>query len=120
MSKHTLTTLSCRLQDNSTETKQVVSGRPQGIHDQQPEEMSRQQLAKPFKKSMKANKESVIKEKSLPKTQVSVSEPLDSTMQQLAETINGLDTDIGQQLDKQPDTELKPVTSKATCKFLKF
>ena len=48
---------------------------------------------------------------------MSVSEPLDRAMQQLAETIDGIDTNIGGQLDERPAVDTKTSSTTRNCKL---
>ena len=103
-----------RTTDSSTEMDWV--GDQKLVQEQQLNDESCKQLAESFKKSIKPAKETVIKEKGL-RNLVSVSEPLDRAMQQLAETIDGIDTNIGGQLDERPAVETKPVSTSRNRKF---
>ena len=87
------------------------------VHEKQLEQDSRGQLAESFNESIKQTKESFIKERGL-RNLVSVSEPLDRAMQQLADTIDEIDTNIGQeQLDERLAAETKAVSTNRNCEF---
>ena len=98
-----------RTTDSSTEMD--LTGDQKLVQDQQlNNDDGSKQLAETFKKSIKPAKETVIKEKGL-RNLVSVSEPLDRAMQQLADTIDGIDTNIGSQSDERHAAETKPVST---------
>ena len=94
--------------DSSTEMD--FAGDQELVQEQKPNDESAKQLSKTLKKSIKPAKETVIKEKNL-RNLVSVSEPLERAMQQLAETIDGIDTNIEEQLDERAAAETKPVST---------
>ena len=105
-----------RTTESSTETDFTVEQKLAQDHGQQLDDESTKQLAKSFKKSIKPAKETVIKEKGR-RNLVSVSEPLERAMQQLAETIDGIDTNIEEQLDERTAVDTKPASTNRNCEF---
>ena len=109
-----------RTTESSTETDFAVEQKSVQDHGQQQlNDESTKQLAKSFKKSIKPAKETVIKEKGR-RNLVSVSEPLERAMQQLAESIDGIDTNIEEQLDERTVVDTKPASTNRNREFVLY
>ena len=108
-----------RTTESSTETDFAVELKSVQDHGQQLNDESPKQLAKSFKKSIKPAKETVIKEKGR-RNLVSVSEPLERAMQQLAESIDGIDTNIEEQLDERTVVDTKPASTNRNREFVLY